>query len=73
MGTIEGEIVLTRDLSSGRIHRRVLMPSGELLVNEGCNLDDAGAYEVVGAEALENAEPGQLCENDFPPVGEAAN
>lgn len=66
MSTIEGEEVLTRDSSSGRIHRRIRMPSGELLSNEGCNLDDAGAYEVIDAEQLANAEAGQLCENDFP-------
>jgi hypothetical protein len=68
MSTIEGEEVFTRDSSSGQIHRRINV-DGELYTIEGCNLDDAGAYEIVGPDALENAEPGQLCENDFPDVG----
>lgn len=73
MSAIEGEEVVIRDTSSGRLHRRVLMVSGKLASFEGCNADQAGAYTVLtpeeAAHALENAEPGDLCRNDFPDVG----
>lgn len=41
------EVVLTQDLSSGRVHKRYRMPGGNLATYEGCNLDDAGDYTVV--------------------------
>lgn len=65
---MEGDVVFTRDLSSGRIHKRYRTLSGQLATLEGCNLEQgqAGAYEVVDAEAIANADPGSLCENDFP-------
>ena len=60
-----GDDVLTRDISSGRIHRRIRV--GDLLASiEQDNLDDAGAYEVIDYEQLTTAEPSQLCENCFP-------
>lgn len=40
------DIVLTRDRSSGRIHKRVRIGKG-LASMEGCNLDQAGAYEIL--------------------------
>ncbi len=59
--------VLTRDLSSGRIHRRTVV--GDALQSfEQDNLDAAGNYEVITAEQLADAEPGELCERCFPPV-----
>lgn len=60
--------VLTRDLSSGRIHRRHLTEGGQLLSDEADNLDDAGKFEVITADDLANAEPGELCERCFPPI-----
>ncbi len=78
MSTVEGEEVLTRDTSSGRIHRRVLLVDGRLIPfgGEPDNLDDAGAYSVLtteeGALALEKAEPGELCLRCFPDVPEDA-
>lgn len=63
-----GDDVLTRDVSSGRIHRRIRI-GDNLATMEGCNLDQAGAYTVVGADALANAEPGELCERCFKPIG----
>jgi hypothetical protein len=46
MSGTEGEVVYTRDLSSGKVHKRVRQ--GErLLVDERCNLDQAGAFEIV--------------------------
>lgn len=65
------DIVLTRDLSSGRIHRRMLTPAGEVLTFEGDNLDQAGKYEVITAEQLSDAEPGELCERCFGAAGKA--
>lgn len=62
--------VVTRDKSSGRLHRQTLRDDGKLASLEGCNLDDAGEAEVLtqdeAAHALETAEPWQLCRNDFP-------
>ena len=68
----DGEAVLTRDTSSGRIHKRLLTVDGRLIPygGEPDNLDDAGAYSVLtpdeGARALELAEPGDLCGRCFP-------
>jgi hypothetical protein len=62
------DTILTRDLSSGRIHKRYLTESGALASLEGCNLDEAGDYEVITDEDLENAAIAQLCANDFPYV-----
>ncbi len=59
------EEVLTRDLSSGRIHRRYLTESGALASIEADNLDDAGAYEVIDPKAVEDADPADLCRNCF--------
>lgn len=64
--------ILTRDLSSGRIHRRNLVDGIVTPQSfEADNLDQAGEYEVVTADALEHAEPGELCERCFPDVGVA--
>lgn len=57
---------------AGRIHRAAIDETGDLLTKEGCNLDQSDGYEVVGFTALEAAEPGQLCERDFPDVGAPA-
>lgn len=65
--TVAGEVVLTRDLSSGRVHRRVRL-AGETILRsfEADNLDDAGDYEVIAS--LEGIEPADLCARCFPPV-----
>jgi hypothetical protein len=61
-----GDDVLTRDISSGRIHRRIRV--GDNLASiEADNLDDAGEYEVITYEQFETAEPDQLCFRCFPP------
>ena len=57
--------VLTRDLTSGRIHRRIAVPGGYATL-EGDNLDEAGEFEVI--TTLDNAEKGDLCERCFPPT-----
>lgn len=64
------EAVLTRDLSSGRIHRRVLVEGGYASL-EADNLDAAGEFEVITAEQLSDAEPGALCERCFPDASPA--
>jgi hypothetical protein len=52
--------VLTRDLSSGRIHRRTLV-DGKPQSFEADNLDQAGEFETITADDLSNAEPDDLC------------
>jgi hypothetical protein len=59
----EGTIVYTRDKSSGRIHKRIQLGDG-LATLEGDNLDEAGAYEILGT--LANSDPDDLCSNCFP-------
>ncbi len=59
------EEVLTRDYSSGKIHRRVVIGTG-LASLEADNLDDAGEYEIITPDALDTAEPGDLCARCFP-------
>jgi hypothetical protein len=60
----QGEVVLTRDKSSGRIHKRVRVGSG-LATLEGDNLDEAGLYDVL--VTLADVDPDDLCRNCFPP------
>ena len=64
--------ILTRDLSSGKIHRRIVVEGGYMSL-EADNLDDAGEFEIATAGDLERAEPGELCERCFPPVGDSEN
>lgn len=40
------EQVTTRDQSSGRFHRRYVI-DGRVLVDERCNLDQAGSYDTM--------------------------
>ncbi len=70
------EVVLTQDISSGKIHKRQRGPGGDLTY-EADNLDQAGDYRIVDWDVLDTAEPGQLCERCFdlndlaaPPVEE---
>lgn len=63
---MSGEVVLTRDMSSGRVHKRYLTETGSLASLEADNLDQAGAYEVIAPDALDAAEPGDLCVRCFP-------
>lgn len=54
--------IYTRDLTSGKIHRRVLI-NGNYASLEADNLDDAGEFEVI--ESIDNAEPENLCQRCF--------
>jgi hypothetical protein len=58
------ETIYTRDLSSGRVHKRILI-EGKAASLEADNLDDAGAYEVI--TTLDGVEPADLCQRCFPP------
>jgi hypothetical protein len=58
--------VETRDVSSGRVHARYATGQGELEGLEGCNLDSAGAYEVLTPEAFAEIRaelPESICDN----------
>ena len=57
--------ILTRDLSSGRIHKRYRLGES-LLTDERDNLDDAGAFDIITQAELADASPGDLCERCFP-------
>lgn len=59
----DGEIVLTRDKSSGHVHKRIRLGDG-LATLEGDNLDDAGQYEVL--LTLADVDPADLCKRCFP-------
>ncbi len=67
-----GDDVLTRDISSGRIHRRIRV-GNNFYTAEADNLDQAGEFEVIGADELANAEPDQLCLRCFPDIGDAGD
>lgn len=66
------DVVTTRDRSSGRYHVRYQL-GRRLLVDERCNLDQAGSYEVMprgtqadrGDGVLVGAEPSLLCQYCF--------
>lgn len=60
----EGEIVYTRDRSSGRIHKRVRVGDG-LTTFEGDNLDEAGMSDELAT--LADVDPSDLCQRCFPP------
>lgn len=57
--------VYTRDLSSGRVHIRI-QQGKRLLVDERCNLDSAGAYEVVPETSLVDVDDEAFCHWCFP-------
>ncbi len=59
------EVVLTQDISSGKIHKRQRGPGGDLTY-EADNLDEAGDYRIVSWDVLETADPDQLCARCFP-------
>ena len=63
------EVIVTQDISSGRVHKRYRMPGGQVASFEVCNLDDAGDYQVVAQEEwsdMSRFAPGDLCRNCWP-------
>lgn len=63
----DGDVVLTRDESSGKIHKRV-RNGKRLMVDERDNLDAAGTYRIIGQSEVEDADPSSLCEWCFAPT-----
>lgn len=61
----DGDVILTRDEHSGRIHKRV-RNGRRLMVDERCNLDQAGTYLVIGEGQVADADEGSLCRFCFP-------
>jgi hypothetical protein len=59
----DGEIVLTRDRSSGHVHKRVRLGNG-LATLEGDNLDESGLYDIL--DSLADVDPADLCKHCFP-------
>lgn len=61
------EVVHVRDVSSGRVHKRIRVEGSRVLASfEGDNADTAGAYSVLTAAELENVERDNLCRRCFP-------
>ena len=64
----DGEIVLTRDRSSGRVHKRVRV--GALGIGlasfeaDNLELDEAGLYDEI--PSLDGVNPDDLCHRCFP-------
>ena len=59
----DGDVILTRDASSGRIHKRVRL--GAMFATlEGDNLDQSGDFEIIAS--IEGVARADLCENCFP-------
>lgn len=63
----EGEVIFTRDKSSGHVHKRIRLGDG-LATLEGDNLDEAGLYVVL--DTLADVDPADLCRNCFPNYAE---
>ena len=61
----DGEIILTRDLSSGRVHKRVVV-GDRLATLEGDNLDQSGEYEII--PDIEGQLFDDLCKHCFAEV-----
>lgn len=66
------ERVYTEDTSSGQVHLRV-RDGGRLLVDERCNLDQAGAYSVLTPAEVEAVEPERFCGHCVPRAGDVAD
>jgi hypothetical protein len=56
--------LITKDRSSGMIHLRLVV-DGKSFTQEGCNLDDAGEYDVLD-DLPADIDISMLCRNDFP-------
>jgi hypothetical protein len=64
----EVDAVVIRDVSSGRYHRAARIGTS-LASPEGCNRDQAGAYEVL-EELPPDVDFGELCKRCFKPEPE---
>jgi hypothetical protein len=59
------EYVITQDLSSGRVHKRISTSSG-YLTHEADNLDDAGEFRVITDEEFAVLPPEAICKRCWP-------
>ena len=59
----DGDVLLTRDLSSGRVHKRTRIGI-RLATIEGDNLDQSGAFEII--PSIDGIPESDRCENCFP-------
>jgi hypothetical protein len=67
MAFVQAEELVTRDLSSGKVHKRYRIPGlPGLLTAEGDNLDQAGAYEMV-LDPSELDRDTDYCRRCYPP------
>ena len=58
--------ILTRDLSSGRIHKRWRVEgTTPWMTYEACNADEAGDYEFVDDNAIADVPHDALCKRCF--------
>lgn len=61
------DVVYVRDVSSGRVHKRIRVEGTHQLASfEGDNADTAGAYSVLTFAELERTERDDLCGRCFP-------
>jgi hypothetical protein len=68
---IEGEVIFTRDKSSGHVHKRVRLGNGlASLEADNLELDEAGLYDVL--DTLADVDPSDLCQRCFPSLEERA-
>lgn len=58
-----GDVILTRDRSSGRFHKRVRIGKG-LATLEQCNQDNAGEYDIL-FDLPDGLDPKKLCRRCF--------
>lgn len=60
-------VVIVRDTSSGRVHKRFLVEgTHQLAAYEGCNADQSGAYSVLTDAEAENVERDAQCRRCYP-------
>ena len=67
---MDGDTILTRDRSSGKVHKRIRQ-GVRLMVDERCNLDDAGRFLIIPDVSDVDAE--SLCRFCFATINEPAN
>jgi hypothetical protein len=58
------DIVLTQDISSGRVHKRFRADKG-YATHEADNLDDAGAYKVLTQSEFDELPADVRCKRCF--------
>ena len=63
------DVVIVRDASSGRVHRRFRSEGGRLASLEECNADSSGAYSVLTDAEAAATEADDQCRHCFPRTG----